>query len=139
MWLPVVGHHCHQKLVTDETGDAGASLPDVTALVFASVSSDDFRQVGLGCAQAGRPCAPCWTRSELESLTGVAKCQCSRNGGFSGPPWGQSVVTAFFICAGKGMVQWLCRLRLDDGPGGGGDAGWDKRTKALDVLCAEGQ
>ncbi len=34
-------------------GDAGASLPDVTALVFASVSSDDFRQVGLG-----------WTRSD---------------------------------------------------------------------------
>lgn len=29
-------------------GDAGASLPDVTALVFASVSSDDFRQAGLG-------------------------------------------------------------------------------------------
>ena len=52
MWLPVVGHHCHQKLVTDETGDAGASLPDVTALVFASVSSDDFRQVGLGLDSA---------------------------------------------------------------------------------------
>ena len=47
--------------------------------------------------------------------------------------------TAFCVCAGKGMVEWLCRLRLDDGPGGGGDAGWDKRTKALDVLCAEGQ
>ena len=45
----------------------------------------------------------------------------------------------FCVCAGTGMVQWLCRLRLDDGPGGGGDAGWDKRTKALDVLCAEGQ
>ena len=48
-----VGHHCHQKQMADETGDAGASLPDVTALVFASVSSDDFRQVGLG-----------WTRSD---------------------------------------------------------------------------
>ncbi len=33
-------------------GDAGASLPDVTALVFASVSSDDFRQVGLGLDSA---------------------------------------------------------------------------------------
>jgi len=75
----------------------------------------------------------------MESLTGVAECQCSRNGGFSGPPWRQSVGTAFCVCAGPGTVEWLCRLRLDDGPGGGGDAGWDKRTKALDVLCAEGQ
>ncbi len=47
-WLPVVGHHCHQKLVTDSRGELGASRPAETARVIASVSSDDFRQVGLG-------------------------------------------------------------------------------------------
>ncbi|MEZ3551556.1 MAG: hypothetical protein K1W02_12685 [Muribaculaceae bacterium] len=66
--------------MTDETGDAGASLPDVTALVFASVSSDDFRQVGLGPdSDASRligsrsrsqnedpeACFSCWTEREL--------------------------------------------------------------------------
>ncbi len=86
--------------------------------------------VGLGCAQAGghalhtglsadsvglsadgsRPQArrPAPHVDLEESLTGVAKCQCSLNGGFSGPPWrhlGRDGVTSFVPargCAGKG-------------------------------------
>ena len=31
-------------------------------------------------------------------LTGVAECQCSRNGGFSGPSWRHSPSDLFVLC-----------------------------------------
>ena len=100
----------------------------------------DWTERGLGCAQAGGHALHAGLSADaVESLTGVAECQCSRNGGFSGLHGGSQSGRLFASVLKPGTVEWLCRLRLDDGPGGEVTLSWDKRTKALDVLCAEGQ
>ena len=100
-------------------GGCWGIAPGRDGTCFASVSSDDFRQVGLGCAQDGRPCVPCRTERGLDGVAdGCCRMSMFPLMGLLGPPWRQSVGTAFCICTGPGTVQWLCRLRLDDGPGG---------------------
>ena len=51
----------------------------------------------------------------MESLTGVAECQCSRNGGFSGPPWRQLAGRLFASVPERGWLSGFVAFALTMG------------------------